>query len=117
MLDAVNASAEQRTQIRQLAQTARAELRSQHEAGRKLHEQSQALFAQPTIDANQAEALRQQMMALHDKASKRMLQLMLDVSNVLTPEQRKMLADRMAQRHSMMERHRAERDALDPKKP
>jgi Spy/CpxP family protein refolding chaperone len=32
---------------------------------------------------------------------------------VLTAEQRKTLAERMAQRRSMMERHRSERDALD----
>jgi Spy/CpxP family protein refolding chaperone len=40
-----------------------------------------------------------------------MLQMMLDISAVLTPEQRKALAERMAQRRSMMERHRAGRAA------
>lgn len=113
LLDAVNATPEQRAQIKQLTDAAQADMRSQHDAGRKLHEQNQALFAQPTVDARAAEALRQQMLAQHDQASKRMLQLKLDVSRVLTPEQRKTLADRMAQRRSMMERHRAERDALD----
>jgi Spy/CpxP family protein refolding chaperone len=34
---------------------------------------------------------------------------------VLSPEQRKQMVDLMAQRHSMMERHRAERGA--PAKP
>ncbi len=107
MLDAVNATPEQRTQIKQITQAARAELRAQHEAGRGLREQGAALFAQPTVDARAAEALRQQMLAQHDQASKRMLQVMLDVSAVLTPEQRKALAGRMAQRRSMMEHHRA----------
>jgi Spy/CpxP family protein refolding chaperone len=72
-----------------------------------------ALFTQPTVDARAVETLRQQMLAQHDQASKRMLQTMLDVSRVLTPEQRKTLADRMAQRRSMMDRHRTERDTLD----
>ena len=36
------------------------------------------------------------MLAQHDQASKRTLQAMLDVSRVLTPEQRKALAERMA---------------------
>lgn len=107
MLDAVNATPEQRTQIRQIAQAARADLQAQHEAGRALREQGAALFAQPTVDARAAEALRQQMLARHDQASKRMLQMMLDVSAVLTPEQRKALAERMAQRRSMMEHRRA----------
>jgi Spy/CpxP family protein refolding chaperone len=76
----------------------------------------QALLAQPTVDARAAEALRQQASALHDQASKRVLQAMIDVSRVLTPEQRKTLADRAAQHRSMMERHRAEREALDKSK-
>jgi Spy/CpxP family protein refolding chaperone len=113
MLDAVNATAEQRTQIQQILQTARADMSAQREAGRKLHEQSAALFAQPTVDARAAETLRQQMLAQHDQASKRGLQVMLDVSRVLTPEQRKTLAERMAQRRSMMERHRAERESAE----
>lgn len=115
MLDSVNATAEQRTQIRQILKTARDEQRAQHEAGRKLHEDMRALFTQPTVDANAVEALRKQMLAQHDATSKRMAQAMIDVSRVLTPEQRKTLADRMAQRRSMMERHRAERETLDGK--
>lgn len=111
MLDAVSATPEQRTQIRQIAQAARADVQTQHETGRALREQGVTLFTQPTVDARAAEALRQQMLAQHDQASKRMLQAMLDVSAVLTPEQRQTLAERMAQRRSMMERHRAERAA------
>ncbi len=113
MLDIVGASPEQRAQIKKITETAQADRRAQHEAGRKLHEQNQALFTQPTVDARAAEALRQQMLAQHDQASQRKLQMRLDVAAVLTPEQRKTLADRMAQRRSMMERHRAERGALD----
>ncbi len=113
MLDTVNATPEQRSQIKQILDTARTEQRAQHEAGRKLRDDTMALFTQPTVDARAAEALRQQMLAQHDQASKRMLQTMLDVSRVLTPEQRKTLADRMAQRRGMMERHRAEREGAD----
>ena len=113
MFDAVNATPDQRAQIKQITQAAQTDMRAQHEAGRKLREQSQALFAQPTVDARAAEALRQQMLAQHDQTSKRRLQMMLDVSRVLSPEQRKTVADRMAQRRALMERHRAERDAID----
>jgi len=113
MLDSVNATAEQRTQIRKIFKAAMDEGRTQREAGRKLHDDMRALFAQPTVDANAVEALRKQILAQHDAASKRMTQAMIDVSRVLTPEQRKTLADRMAQRRTMMERHRAERDAMD----
>ncbi len=113
MLDAVNATPDQRTQITQIMAAAKTDMAAQRDAGRKLHEQSQAAFAQPTVDARAVETLRQQMLAQHDLASKRMTQVMLDVSRVLTPEQRKTLADRMAQRRAMIERHQAERGAME----
>jgi Spy/CpxP family protein refolding chaperone len=42
-----------------------------------------------------------------------MTQAMLDASRVLTPQQRQMLAERIARRQEMLERHRQERRALD----
>jgi periplasmic protein CpxP/Spy len=44
--------------------------------------------------------------------SKRMLQAQLDVARVLSPEQRKLMAERMNQHRAMMERHRSERESL-----
>ena len=113
LLDAVNATPDQRAQIKRIVDTARAEGVAQRDAGRQLHEQGLALMTQPQIDARAAEALRQQMLVQHDQASKRRLQVMLDVSRVLTPEQRKTLAERMAQHRAMMERHRGERSTLE----
>jgi Spy/CpxP family protein refolding chaperone len=113
MLDSVSATADQRTQIKQIAVAAAADLKGQRDAGRALRQQAATLFAQPVVDAKAAEALRQQMLVQHDKASSRMLQAMLDVSRVLTPEQRKTLADRMAQRRDMMQRHWQERQQLE----
>jgi len=109
MLDLVQASADQRAQIQQISEAARADMKAQHESGRKLRQDAAALFAQPTVDARAAEVLRQQMLARHDEASKRQLQVMLDISRVLTPEQRQKLAERMAQGRGKMERHRAQR--------
>ena len=70
MLDGVNATDAQRTQIRQIMQSAATDLKAQRESARALREQSMQLFTQPNVDANAAEALRQQMMAQHDQASK-----------------------------------------------
>jgi Spy/CpxP family protein refolding chaperone len=98
MLDQVQATAEQRVQIEQIAKAAQDDLRSQHEAGRTLRAQALQLFAQPTVDANAAEALRQQMLARHDRSSQRAMQAMLEISRVLTPEQRQQLADRLAEK-------------------
>ncbi len=77
MLDRVNATPEQRTQIQQIMQNQASEMRAQREAGRALRQQAMALFAQPTVDATAVEALRQKQLAMHDAASKRMTAAML----------------------------------------
>ena len=111
MLDAVGASAEQKTRLREIFKAAGDDLRSQRESRRALHTQMAQLMAAPQLDAAAAEALRQQQMAAHDVASKRMLQARLDAQAVLTPEQRRKLAERMAQRQQHMQhmQHRMER--------
>ena len=113
MLDGVNASAEQRTQIKAIAERTRSDMQAQREAGRATRQRLMTLFAQPVVDANAAEALRAQMLQQHDQSSRRMMQAMLEVSRVLTPEQRKQLADRAAQRGAMMERHMNERRSME----
>lgn len=113
LLDRVNATPEQRAQIQQIVQANAAEMRTQHEAGRALREQAMALFAQPTVDPAAVEALRQKQVAMHDAASKRMSTAMLEISRVLTPEQRKQMADYMVQRREMMQRHQRERQGID----
>jgi periplasmic protein CpxP/Spy len=115
MLDGVNASAEQRTRIREIMKAAAEDVRQQRQATRGLREQAMALFAQPTVDARAVEALRQQMVQQHDQSSRRWTQALLDASAVLTPEQRAQMAERMKQRRELMERHRQERRALEPK--
>ena len=104
VLDAVNATTDQRSQIKQIMDATHADLRAQREAGRALHGQVRQLFSQPTVDARAAEALRLQLMSQHDQSSKRLMQTMLEVSRVLTPEQRARLADLAGQRRGMAER-------------
>ncbi len=69
MLDSVNATPEQRTQIRQITEAAVADLKAQRESGRELRQRSIELFKQPTVDANAAEALRKEMLVRHDASS------------------------------------------------
>jgi Spy/CpxP family protein refolding chaperone len=106
MLEDVNATTDQRTQVKAIMDAAHHDLAAQHDAGRALGDQAMQLFTQATVDARQAESLRQQMLSQQDQSSKRMLQAMLDVSRVLTPEQRQQLGQKMAQRRAkMMEHH------------
>ena len=116
MLERVHATPEQRTQIQQIMRKQASEMGAQREAGRALRQQAMTLFAQPTVDANAVEALRQKQLALHDAASKRITSAMLEISRVLTPEQRKQMADYMAQRSEMMQRHQRERQAVEAPK-
>jgi len=102
MLDGLNATDAQRAQIRQIAQAAGADLRAQREASRGLRERAMQVFTAPTVDAAAAENLRQQMMAQHDQASRRMTQAMVDMARVLTPEQRAKLGERMKERAAIM---------------
>jgi Spy/CpxP family protein refolding chaperone len=113
MLDSVNATAEQRAQIKQIAERARADLKAQHEASRAGREQMMKLFTAPVVDANAVEAARQQNLQRHDQASRRITQAMVEASRVLTPEQRQQLADRAAKRRDMMQRHMQERRSLE----
>ena len=113
MLDEVQATEAQRTQIRQIWQAAETDLKAGRETGRSLREQQMELFAQPTVDANAVEALRQKMLAEHDRTSKRVTQAMLDSSRVLTPQQRAQMAEKMKARRELMERQMRERRQLD----
>lgn len=97
LLEHVDASAEQRTQIAQIMQAARDDLRGQRDSQRSLQTQMREAFAQPAVDEATVESLRQQMLALHDARSQRMTQAMLEASRVLGAEQRQQLAALMAQ--------------------
>ena len=102
MLDGLNATDAQRSQIKQIYQAAADDLKGQREQRRTLRERSLQILAAPTVDAAAAESVRQQMLQQHDQSSRRMLQASLDASKVLTPEQRAKLAERMKQRSEMM---------------
>ena len=112
VLDSVGASAEQKAQIKTIMESAHSELKPVHAQMKMLRDQSTALFTQPAVDANAAEALRLQMQTLHGQVSKRMLQAMVESSRVLTPEQRAKMADMMNKRRAMAERHRTEAESL-----
>ena len=102
LLTDLKATDAQRTQIKQITDKARTDLKALHEQGRGLHEKAMALWTAPVLDAAEAEKHRQQMLAHHDQVSKRMTQAMLDVGNVLTPEQRAKAGELMkAQRERM----------------
>ena len=103
MLDGLDASDAQRSQIKQIAIGAAGDLRAQAEASRGLRERAMQAFTAPNVDAAAIEQARQQMLQQHDQTSRRMTQAMVDVARVLTPEQRARLGERMRDRKARME--------------
>lgn len=114
LLDLAGASADQKTKVRAIFTAMRTDLRAQFDAGRTLRRQMQQALLGPNVDAGAVEALRQQMLAQHDAVSRRVTQALLDAAAVLTPDQRAKLAQAMAQRRDTAERHRRERQAIEP---
>lgn len=108
MLDGIDATDTQRSQIKQIAMSAAADVEGQREAGRGLRDQAMQIFTAPSVDPVAAESVRQQMLVQHDQASKRMLQAMLEAAKVLTPDQRAKMALRSKERHMQM------RDRMQP---
>lgn len=115
MLDGLNATEAQRSQIKQIFKAAADDLKGQREQRRALHERGLQIMAAPTVDAAAAESVRQQMLQQHDQASRRMLQATLDASKVLTPEQRARLAERMKQRGEMMRERMQRMESAQPR--
>jgi periplasmic protein CpxP/Spy len=113
MLDRINATPEQRAQITRITDAGRADMTAQRDAAKALRTQMQQAMSATVVDANAVEVLRQKGMALHDQASKRRTQMMVDISRVLTPQQRQQIAERMARHGDMRQRHRQEREQLD----
>lgn len=108
LLDEVKATDAQRQQIRQIAAKAQGDLQALHQEGRDAHHRGMAAWTSPKLDAGEAEKLRQQMLAHHDRVSKRVMQAMLEVGQVLSPEQRAQAA-RIVEKHHA---HRGERHGM-----
>jgi len=95
----IDATPAQQAQIGPLVQQAVTDLlplRTQLQAG---HTQFVQALTQSTIDRNGMETVREAHLQLADQASKRIVQLLGDVGNVLTPAQRQSLADHLQQMH------------------
>jgi len=96
VLDIVQATDAQRTQIKSILDLAKQDLASTRTAEQALRKQTLTAYTAATIDPVAIEALRVQASANHDIVSKRMSKAMIDVANVLTADQRAKLATRLS---------------------
>lgn len=95
----INATPEQQQKLAPIVKQAITDLQPLREQMRNTRKQATDLMSAPQIDRAAIEALRAQKMQTADAISRRMSQAMADAAEVLTPEQRKQLAERMQQRH------------------
>ena len=102
MLGEVKASDAQKTKASEIAKAAVAKGAPLAEKMRDNHQQLGKLMFAATLDKNAIETLRAEQMRLADEVSKLAMQTMQDISELLTPEQRAKLAEKMENRHGWM---------------
>jgi Spy/CpxP family protein refolding chaperone len=100
MFSSVKATDDQKAKAGTIVRKAIADLRPIMEKRREGHKAALELLSKPKIDRGAIEAQRAQQSQLADAMSKRMTQAFVDLAEVLTPEQRTQLAQRMASRHT-----------------
>lgn len=100
----LDATADQQVKIANIAKAAVADLRPLHEKAHAARAQAVTLLTAPTIDRSAIERLRAEQIGLAETASKRIAQALADAADVLSPEQRRKVADWMASRRSWWSR-------------
>src|SRR5260370_3582382 len=91
----LDATADQQAKIAGIAKSAVADLRAMRDKAQAARTQAVTLLTAPTIDRTAIERLRAEQIALADTASKRIAQALADVADVLSPEQRRKMAEWM----------------------
>jgi protein CpxP len=92
----LDATADQQAKIAGIAKAAVTDLRALHEKAHAARGQAVALLTAPTIDRSAIERLRAEQIGLAETASKRIAQALADSSDVLSPDQRRKVADWVA---------------------
>lgn len=95
----VDATDAQKQRLGPIVRAATRDLLPIRDQMRDARRQAVTLLSQPSIDRTALESLRASQLQLAEQASKRFTQALADVADVLTPEQRKQLAERVGRWH------------------
>ena len=93
----IDATNEQQEKLRAIVKGALKDLLPMREKTLSFRQRGRTLLTQPTIDRAAIEALRTEQIALADAASKRVAQAIADAAEVLTPDQRRKIDDRITE--------------------
>lgn len=98
MLADINATEAQQQRIAGIVEATMKEMAPLREKHREARRSVMELLAKPTVDRAAIESIRAQEIQSADAMSKRFVQSLTEVAEVLTPEQRAQLAEKMKQR-------------------
>jgi Spy/CpxP family protein refolding chaperone len=104
MLADINATEAQQQRIAEIVGATMKEMAPLREKHREARRSVMELLAKPNVDRAAIEAIRAQQMQSADAMSRRFVQSLADVADVLTPEQRAQLAEKMKQRRGHRQR-------------
>src|SRR5580693_7982527 len=97
----IDATDAQKAQIGPLVKQAVNDLMPLHSQLQSAHTDAMQALEKPTVDRASLEAARAEHLQLGDEASKRIVQLIGDVGDVLTPAQRQALIEHLQHLHGM----------------
>jgi periplasmic protein CpxP/Spy len=92
-LDKVNATPEQKTKIRAILENAHAQHDARVAECQKLHDQVVTALTADTVDRASLEQTRKEAMTFLDQGSTQLVDAVANAAGVLTPEQRRQLAE------------------------
>jgi Spy/CpxP family protein refolding chaperone len=95
----VDASAEQKEKLAAIAKSAVKDLAPLREKAQAVRKQAIEILAAANVDRPALERLRAEQIQLADTGSKRLTQALADTAEVLTPDQRKKLAEHLQHGH------------------
>jgi len=93
----IDASNEQQEKLRAIVRELLRDLLPMREKALATRQRGRTLLTQPSIDRAAIETLRAEQLALADGASRRLAQALGDAAEVLTPEQRRKLDERLTE--------------------
>jgi Spy/CpxP family protein refolding chaperone len=100
MMDRIDATGEQRLEISEIVDGLMVNLQTVAGEHESVHEEVQAILSQPTVDRAALEQVRANAILTADTTSQTLVQALVDVAEVLTPEQRVELMElRRLRRH------------------